>query len=179
MELSKITESHLVYRLRGKAGSYSIRHNTPGITAEEVPEFGSLAEAIRYFDPPPPLPPEPSAAELLERARATALTGAKSAREQALAAGFEYMGHHYQTRNTADVINITGVGLAAIAANGVGQPFSVDFRTTGNEVVTMDGPTAAMFYLAMVATAQQIWAAYNASYAAIMAATTIEELEEL
>lgn len=189
MQLINATKTHLIFLADGN--TYSYRHHlelsgdvsfdpeTSTIIQDGpsviVPQ--EMIEAI--LNPPEPIAPQPTPEELLARAKTDAFNRAKTDRDNALAGGFEFAGVHYQTRNASDVSNITGVGLAAIIANGAGQPFSVDFRATDNTARTMDGPTATMFYLTMVGAAQAIWGQYNARYSMIAAAQTVEEVEAL
>lgn len=190
MQLINVTSTHFIFLKNGN--TYSFRH---GLQLTGPVEYDAETNEITHADgvivvaqemvdaaltpPPPPPPPVLSAEESLARAKAESLARAKIDRDNALAGGFEFAGVHYQTRNDKDVINITGVGLAAIAANAAGQPFSVDFRATDNTVQTMDGPTASAFYLTMVSEAQAIWASYNSLYQSIVTAQTVEELEAL
>jgi len=118
---------------------------------------------------------EPDPVDQLAEAKKYSHLKIKNQRESLLANGFEFNGKKFQTRNDSDRINIMGVGVAAQAALGAGQPFSVHFRATDNSIVNMDGITAVRFYATMVGTAQVIWDKYNTAYEAINAATTVEE----
>lgn len=112
----------------------------------------------------------------IENVRNKKLRQIKKERDSALSGGFEFDGKRYQTRNTTDIANITGVGVSALTALSTSSTFYVDFIAEDNTVTTMDATQAINFFNTMTIAAQSIWNTYNAKRTAIKNATTVDEI---
>ena len=108
----------------------------------------------------------------LEEKKLQSLTLLKSNRISAERGGFTFNGKRFQTRNEIDIINITNVGIAAMAD----PTFKTAFRAEDNSWVPMDATTAMQFYRAMVTAGGTIWQLYGAKEAQVLAATTVDDL---
>jgi hypothetical protein len=111
----------------------------------------------------------------LDQRKQRALATLKANRDEALAAGFEFQGKQFQTRNAQDVLNITNVGIGAMAdAN-----FQTAFLSTDNVPVVMDAPTAMQFYATMLEAGNAIWQRYGLTRAQLEQAQSEEQLQAI
>ena len=91
------------------------------------------AASITPLVVPPPPPPEPTLAELKEQRK----TGINNERDYRETQGFTYNGKVFDSdQRSTDRIQVAAI--AAQAALGGGQPFSVDWTTADNSVMTLD-----------------------------------------
>lgn len=112
----------------------------------------------------------------IETVRLNKLTQLKLERDTLLADGFTFNGNQYQTRNDRDIANLLGVGLGAVMSLLSNQPFSTNFITLDNTIVTMDATTTVQFIQTMLLEAQNIWDNYNNARDTVNSAKTISEI---
>lgn len=114
-------------------------------------------------------------AEPLETAKARKWTALKQRRDELETAGFPYLGKTFDS-DSRSVQRITTTVLAAQAVTASGEPFSIDWTTADNSIITLDGPQMLGVPVALAVYGGGLHATATELRLAIEAATTEAEV---